>query len=265
MFRMLPVERCPLCGGEGKTFVPSEEVLAMEDFGNFFEMYSAEVCQTCGTIYQNPGISEGALKEYYSSGAYRIEHPSNQKFEEQRADRLLLLIERFNLNPKSCLDIGCGRGLLLKYLEIYNYAKILGLDYDPEMSEIEEVVHSKDDVEGKFDLITCIHVMEHMHNPIKELEWMLGKLNPGGTILLELPTYLCNDMSHLFVPTRKGLEMMLDNLDLDYLYADIGPACNILIGENYSGYEVKKVYYTAESPDFNNKKEVFEWLRDAYN
>jgi len=264
MFQMLSVESCPLCGGAGSPFVPTEELLAMESFGNFFDVYSADTCQTCGTIYQNPGMSDDALIEYYSNGAYRVDHPPNLAIEEKRAERLALLVERFKIDPKSVLDVGCGRGTLLKYLEIYFFSRVLGFDYGYEPPEIDDIVHSKDDVEGKFDLITCIHVMEHMPHPVKELEWMLGKLNPGGTILLEIPTYLCNDMSHLYVPNRKGLEFMLDNLGLEYLYVEGTHACNILIGPNYSKYEVQEVFYTAESPDFDTKKEAYEWLSEAY-
>ena len=265
MFQMLPVERCPLCGGTGSPFVPTDELCTMEGFKKFFEVYSADVCQTCGTIYQNPSISDDALIEYYGNGAYITEHPLNAGIDETRAERLALLIERFKIDPKSVLDVGCGRGMLLKYLEINHFARVLGLDYyKHESQEIDDIVYSKDDVDDKFDLITCIHVMEHMPHPVKELKWMIGKLNPGGTILLEIPTYLCNDMSHLFVPNRKGLEIMLDNLGLEYLYIVGERACDILIGPNYSKYDVQEVFYTAESPDFDTKKEAYEWLSKAY-
>ncbi|MHA2377007.1 MAG: class I SAM-dependent methyltransferase [Candidatus Thorarchaeota archaeon] len=257
---MLPVDQCPVCGGEGLHFDPPKQVLQLEGFEKFLEVYSADVCQTCGTIYQNPRISE--LEKYYAGGSYRVEHPPNPKVEEKRALRLAELIERFKIEPKSCLDIGSGSGVLLKYLEVFNYAKVLGLEYDRNISEIDTVVYSKDDVEGKFDLITCIHVMEHMPHPAQELKWMLSKLNEGGTILLEIPTYLCNDLSHLFVPTRKGLEMMLDGLNFLYLESD--SACNILIGDRYKGIKAEKVYYTYESPDFGSQQEVLSWLKLYY-
>jgi SAM-dependent methyltransferase len=127
------------------------------------------------------------------------------------------------------------------------------------------MVYSKDDVVDTFDLITCIHVMEHMPEPIKELEWMLSKLNPGGTILLELPTAMSPTMAHLYVPSRKGLEIMLNNLNLDYVYLPHDIVCNILIGDNFSNYSVQKVYYTYESPDFDTKAEVHNWLKNSYD
>jgi hypothetical protein len=93
---------------------------------------------------------------------------------------------------------------------------------------------------------------------------MLDKLNPGGTILLEIPMYFCNDLSHLYVPSKKGLEKMLDNLSLDYLYLESAPACNILIGDRYKDTSAEKVFYTYESPDFGSRREVLDWLKLYY-
>ena len=267
MFRMVPVKQCPLCGGDGEPFVPSKDLLQLEGYDKFLKTYSADVCQRCGTIYQNPCLSD--LERYYSSGAYRLEHPKNTKFletpESNRAERLVEVIDRFKINPKSCLDVGCGTGQLLEQLEIYFYAKVLGLEYDPSISGIDNMVYSKDDVVDKYDLITCIHVMEHMAEPVKELEWMLSKLNPGGTILLELPMAMSPTMAHLYVPSKKGLEIMLNNLNLEYVYLPHEIVCNILIGDKYADISVEKVYYTYESPDFDTKTEVHDWLKKSYN
>jgi len=258
-----------MCGGTGVRWDHTRQkyagdVVREECFNGWKENYSGDVCQTCGTIYQNPMPSDEWIKEYYSSGDYRKEHPSVTKFDHERADRILQLVERFKMNPKSCLDVGCGRGYLLKRLEVYYFARILGLDYDPFLPEIEEVVQSKDDVGGKFDLITCIHVMEHMREPVKELEWMLSKLNDGGTIVLEIPMYMCADLSHLYVPTKVGLEMVLNKLGLEYLWIEDNNICIIVIGDNYSKYTTRKVVYSFESPDFDNKKDYAEWLRKSY-
>ena len=152
-------------------------------------------------------------------------------------DRIVALVEQLKIEPKSCLDIGCGRGLLLKHLEVYNFARILGLKYDTETPEIDDVVYSKDEVRGKFDLITCIH----MPNP--DIEWMLSKLNEGGTLLLE---------------TKEELEL---TLDLPVLYLDTG---TILIGNRYANSTSQKVYYSYDSPDFDTKKEYLQWLKQSY-
>lgn len=198
-----------------------------------------------------------------------LEHPKNPALldtpESNRAERLVDVIDRFNVNPKSCLDVGCGTGQLLEQIEVFFYAKVLGLEYDPSISGIDNMVYSKDDVVDKYDLITCIHVMEHMPEPVKELEWMLSKINPGGTILLELPLAMSPTMAHLYVPSIQGLEIMLKNLNLTYVILPHDHICNILIGDRYGGLTVEKVYYTYESPDFDTKTEVHNWLKKSYN
>jgi len=255
------MDKCPVCCGDSIKWIPGklfDQYAEQEMYLDWYEKYNGYQCQQCSTIYQNPMPD---LTEYYASGDYRKEWPSDKMLDAKRADRILSLVEHFKIEPKSCLDIGCGRGELLRLLEIYYFAKIVGLEYDPGIAEIDDVVYSKDDVDGKFDLITCIHVMEHMPNPREELEWMLDKLNPGGTIILEIPTYISMHLPHLYVPTKKGLEMMLNDHNLDYLYINDNNIAIIIIGNGYSKYTAERVYYSYDSPDFNTPGEYYNWIR----
>ena len=241
----ISVPRCPICTQKGK---PQEN--------------NRDKCENCGTIYQNPRLSDTALKEYYRSGKYHQEFPGDLGWEEKRADRIVQTIERLKINPKSCLDVGSGAGLLLKHLEIYNFARILGLEYNTEVSEIDEVVNSKEQVEGTFDLVTCIHTLEHMPNPSAEIEWMVSKLNDGGTLFLEVPTYEDNSTPHLFTFSREGLEFMLKDYTFAYLedvYSSI-----VLVGDRYADVTAERVHFTADSPDFSTVQEHAQWLSQQY-
>lgn len=242
----ISVPLCPVCQHKGE---PQES--------------NRDKCANCGTVYQNPRMSDKALKEYYSSGKYLEEHPGNTHWEEKRADRITQTIERLKINPKSCLDVGSGRGILLKHLEVYNFARILGLEYNMEISEIDEVVDNKEQVEGKFDLVTCIHTLEHMPNPREEIEWMVSKLNDGGTLLLEVPLYKDNSKSHLFTFTRKGLELMLG--DWTYAYLEDLHSAIILVGDRYAEATSERVHYSYDSPDFATEKEHAQWQMNSYN
>lgn len=176
-----------------------------------------------------------------------------------------MLTERLKIKPKRCLDVGCGSGILLKHLEIFNFARVQGLEYNSAISNMDEVVYSKEEVEGKFDLITCIHVLEHMPNPSGEIKWMLSKLNEGGTIILEVPMYESDNLSHLYVFTRDALEMMLNNLNLNFAYLEYNSStCYILIGDRYKNSTSEKVYYSFDSPDFSGPKEYLHWLKNSY-
>jgi len=248
---MVKVEQCPICGTDGK---PWKEVGGV----------STDKCQKCGLVYQNPRLSDEAVKEYYRSGKYNEDNPANFNWESARADRVLLLMDRFKIEPKRCLDIGCGNGLLLKHLEIFHFAEIVGLEYDPAISVMKETVYSKEEVQGSFDLITAIHVLEHMPDPIKEIEWMVSKLNEGGTILLEVPIAEDVKLPHIYNFTKYVLESMLTNLNLTYIYLDNNDSCHILIGDRYANCKTTKVYYSYESPDFESMDGFQEWLDTTY-
>lgn len=248
---MVKVEQCPICGREGELW---KEVSGI----------STDRCLSCGTVYQNPRLSDEAVKEYYRSGKYQEDYPDNFNWQSARADRVLLLLDRFKIEPKSCLDVGCGNGLLIKHLEIFHFAKVVGLEYDPALSKMEEVVYSKEEVQGSFDLITAIHVLEHMVDPVKEIEWMVSKLNEGGTILLEVPLEVDVNLPHVCNFTKVSLELLLNNLNLTYIYLDNSSSCHILIGDRYVDYKTTKVYYSYESPDFESREDFKEWLDDSY-
>jgi SAM-dependent methyltransferase len=54
-------------------------------------------------------------------------------------------------------------------------------------------------VPGSFDLITMIHVLEHIVDPVPFLTALLEKLNPGGMLLVEVPNHLQNPVELLTV------------------------------------------------------------------
>src|SRR5205085_10385374 len=48
------------------------------------------------------------------------------------------------------------------------------------------------DVPGHFDLITLIHVLEHIPNPRALLVELRKKLKPGGMLVIEVPAFMRN-------------------------------------------------------------------------
>jgi SAM-dependent methyltransferase len=93
------------------------------------------------------------------------------------------------------LDAGCGAGALLYRLreigwetsgvEIDSGAAeaARGLGLDVRTGTVEEAGFPS----GHFDLVTALHVLEHIHRPVEFLNELWRILKPGGLLFIEVP------------------------------------------------------------------------------
>ena len=232
--QMENVVNCPLCGGLASFFKEVNDV-------------KVDKCDECGVIYQNPRMTREALDEYYSSGQYYSECCSEVSTPRLRVNRILGVIQGMEMFPGRCLDVGCGSGYLLKGIkEDYN-VQILGLDKYKNQPVIAEIVQSKEEVTGKFDLILCIHTLEHMYDPQEELRWMWSKLDDGGTIIIEVPLRGKIYLPHIYAFNTISARLMLKRLGLEYLYIEYETNGIFLIGEDYNRYKAEIVIEIMDS------------------
>jgi 2-polyprenyl-6-hydroxyphenyl methylase/3-demethylubiquinone-9 3-methyltransferase len=102
------------------------------------------------------------------------------------------------LEGKTALDVGCGAGLLAEPLARLR-AQVTGIDASPELIAVArehaaamglEVDYRAGDVqqlEGRFDLVTCMEVVEHVAEPAAFLEALAKRLAPDGLLVLSTP------------------------------------------------------------------------------
>jgi 2-polyprenyl-6-hydroxyphenyl methylase/3-demethylubiquinone-9 3-methyltransferase len=105
---------------------------------------------------------------------------------------------RTPLEGKSALDVGCGAGLLAEPLARLG-ANVTGLDAAPELIavarehaaarglEIDYRAGELEELEGQFDLITCMEVIEHVADPQVFVEALARRLAPGGLLVMSTP------------------------------------------------------------------------------
>jgi len=102
------------------------------------------------------------------------------------------------LAGKSALDVGCGAGLLAEPLARLG-AKVTAVDAAPELVEVAKA-HAKgqgltidyravgvEAVEGHFDLITAMEVIEHVADPQAFVDDLAARLAPDGLMILSTP------------------------------------------------------------------------------
>jgi 2-polyprenyl-6-hydroxyphenyl methylase/3-demethylubiquinone-9 3-methyltransferase len=105
---------------------------------------------------------------------------------------------RSPLEGKTALDVGCGAGLLTEPLARLG-AKVAGLDASPEVIGVAREhaaamglaidYRAADvlEVEGQFDLITSLEVIEHVADPAAFTTALAKRLAPDGLLVLSTP------------------------------------------------------------------------------
>lgn len=220
MIEYVTVERCPVCGGKGVF----DKHYDGDELGVKFDLYR---CVNCHTNWQNPRLSDKSLAEYYRSGIYRSVEARHIKEEYalnsvvERLKMLDIFLRGIEMTPKRCLDVGCARGYMLKGLQRKYGAEIVGYDLYPDPEAIIDIVKSKDEIKGKYDLITCIHVLEHMPEPMKELTWMASLLNENGVLMIEIPFKKIPIVPHLTIFSRQSITLLMKHIHAKYIYWDI--------------------------------------------
>jgi SAM-dependent methyltransferase len=102
------------------------------------------------------------------------------------------------------LDAGCGSGRTLD--ELADYGSVAGVDVSAEavtaaqarghedvvQAAIEQLPHAA----GRFDLITCLDVIEHVPDDVAALRELRRVTRPGGRLLVTVPAYPALWSSH---------------------------------------------------------------------
>lgn len=153
----------------------------------------------------------GDIIEHYSSGAYRKSthdhrdmgyeydgEPGEWNYleEEKRARGWMGYID---LPVLSHLDVGASTG---KVLEIIDAKTQVGVELGPWERYYESYPFTKD-VEGKFELVTCFHTLEHVIDPIAFMRDIADV--HVGQVCVEVPHGIQKGWPHLLAFTDESL------------------------------------------------------------
>ena len=204
---IIAYNHCPLCNSER-----IQKQIEAQDFsisGELFEIYS---CNECGFYFTQNHPDEADIAPYYQSEDY-ISHSDTSKglintiyhwVRKIMLNRKYRLIKRENPNKK-LLDIGCGTGYFLDYMQKKNY-EVYGVEKEKNAREFainnfNIPVTSPDNFlsqkqNKQYDIITYWHVLEHIQNFNEYLKSTHNKLNKDGILIIALPNHKSYDAKY---------------------------------------------------------------------
>jgi SAM-dependent methyltransferase len=174
------------------------------------------VCQSCGALVEHPDERWQAdcveiytnYKIYHQSGGHEQVVATEGGVPMGRSD---VLIPRLMRNVKfpaqgRLLDIGCGNGGFLKsFSSCVPRWKLTGSEFGDKNKELVEAIPGVErfhvgplaEIQEKFDLISLVHVLEHISDPGTLLRQAKEMLTPEGRLVLQLPYYVENPLELL--------------------------------------------------------------------
>jgi SAM-dependent methyltransferase len=192
---------CYLCGShDSHLFIHAED-----DLGGTPGQFRFVRCSNCSLVYQNPRVTLEAIGAYYDD-TY-IAHRKKRDWGvltplfERAMNRLdvekaRIVARHVALTPAAqVLDVGCAVGTFLAHLHRTSGAKVAGVDFK-DLSAADTlrdvVVHcglfyDAPLADGRFDLVTMWHFLEHDYDPMRSLATAHRVLRPGGTLVIEVP------------------------------------------------------------------------------
>lgn len=196
---MLTLTECPVCGSGN--FLP---FLSCKDHTVSQEIFNIVECSGCSFRFTNPIPDPEKLGDYYKAEAY-VSHTSSGK---GLINFLYLQVRKFTLKQKvkwiksrttgkDILDFGCGTGHFSAAIKSAGF-NVTGIEPDQDARQFaieKNQVNALDKNEfyslnKQYDAITLWHVLEHLPEMNKDIEYLGKWLKQDGTLFIAVPN--CN-------------------------------------------------------------------------
>ena len=211
---------CPICKNN-ELYNNYKKILAKDKICDCFGTIVRHQCPNCDLIFGDLRFlnlsNEEINDDYCDVYSYFTEGPTHIHIL-----RCIQSIDIFKNKNFKYLDYACGVGKMIPILKNMNYDCV---GYDKYVVS-DGVLNNIDGM--KFDVIYSNNFIEHLINPIEDIEFMLKYLNDGGYLIffsdcideykIEFTHY------HTFYYIGKSFKLLCDKLNLEILESrEIGP------------------------------------------
>ena len=178
-------------------------------------VFTAVICKRCGTARLFPRPDAAEMNAHYTPTTYaRAEgeqagSPLDERLttffahQATRADEMALADRGM---PRRLLDVGCGDGRFLRAMGDLGWTGA-GVETEPAARSLatartglpiyDQPLETAPIGEAAWDMVSLLHVLEHVPDPRETLTVARKALRGGGTLLLALPNIRCIE-AHVF-------------------------------------------------------------------
>ena len=192
------VKNCPCCDAD--SFIG----LALSIVDNVEFLYTS-CCKECGLVFRE---KRPKLRWFLNNFKLRDSFQVNEKInfinkniENDRISRyrsIAFFLKKVT-DGRKILDVGCGTGTGLKSFEDQGF-EVTGIEPDHSRAKIGRQLYNVNIVETtiddykieseKFYVVTCIHSLEHFHNPLIVMKSISNLAKEGGYVYIEVPDFV---------------------------------------------------------------------------
>ncbi|MDT8308548.1 MAG: class I SAM-dependent methyltransferase [Bacteroidales bacterium] len=163
--------------------------------------YEITLCLQCKAQQLMPFPDQTKLDRAYQDSYYGGNETKFLIFIENMINiirkRRAKSVAKYLSSGANILDIGCGSGKFLSAIASYGDFNIYGTEINGKAAQRSEQnsliqlntapLSMEQYPDASFDLITLIHVFEHLDNPDFMLHFFNKKIKPGGILILSMP------------------------------------------------------------------------------
>lgn len=194
------IDNCDNCGSP-----LTLRFIDANDFDTGKQTFNLKQCPKCTLVQISPILNDTQLSKYYSNEYYGSGSKKFSKYIEKwtiysnkRLAKSILRtfnkVRRPKNDPAKILDIGCGRGNLLKAFSkmAFECHGIERTEFPDEPSNADINIHKTSLREAGFsdnyfDIVVIWHVLEHLSHPSDTLQEVSRILRPSGILVVAVP------------------------------------------------------------------------------
>lgn len=186
---------CPVCGGTRRVKIydatlPPDSDKSSKPPPPYSAHYQINRCAGCGLVYSSPIMDAEGVTILYRDASETNVLPGEERNVERTMEGYYRLAAPHLPGRQRILDVGCDMGFLLKAAEKDGFAELYGVEPNPIARALAEQIpgaqishrfyESADYPPDYFDLLTLIHVLDHLVDPRITLASVRRNLRPGG-------------------------------------------------------------------------------------